>query len=1676
MITSLSSANLVNENVRRSADNFSFTDTIASFVNNRKFLEGYRNFKNGIDDKKSYIWEVLSAIGESTSEVIYNNTLNFIDNISNIDLCKVKALNSILSSFGLSYNILNSYNIFPLEIKNIIDVLSINKKYLLNSNVLKENLIKEISSYTISTGTNYIDDEKYFQYLSSIFYNLISDIINQSYCDELSGYDFKIFRKISQNILYGYIESKLNTDDTILKLKKQYNIEDFDYLTVVDNIENGIEFLENYDGIKKTILNYEIADRVKAKYSVYPETRYSYYKEKEVLSYFEFLKNRYYSINSDILSQNIYSINPNYFIYDGKTQIQFIKYDSEIKIYKLTSKETSENKDFIKVDDGFISYEEVISTVVKNLVELTLNIAKIREKVKLSLQKNYMKGTFNLLSYIINEFLIEYSSSNKILLQEASDNNTINSFKKHIQDDIELIEYYDQTEYFNLSTETSKLAKNKKYINDRFWENNQNQYKNNLKFAFSEQQIEKFYLSTLNFKNNVTEKQNSLMSFLSTIYSAGANKSYVTEDNKKIISLKKSLSTDNINIFKRFSGIDQVGNVPYYNHKNVTHSSYQVHPYLYNFIEVSRYDSVIKNSFQNDINQQLEDFYVLQNISSCIGDYGEVLNVALNNLYDFSGYRSGYEKSNHEINTSTKNVKNMVIDFDGAFYLDAINDLRLNEKGLSTFNKCCEEISSAATSIENEEPTYYEKYYAHLNLNLKQLKYIANQLQEYVTAIKPIVSSYKNLSSVFDIYKYASDIYGNKYILYKKYNSENPSYIEKQNTKGELWIRLKDHPIAFPAFAGKNVQIDHNSKNNYNNLIDSIINGVICEETYKDEPCKYFYDMEFDETKQYIILAYYPINNSALSAYTFNGSDIIDNSQFLICKIIEQYNDISEFTELQLNSDRSTKLDGYQNNDIIQLNKDGYTFQGFFKYNRNLGISFIKKHIENKNNNLEYQLPLSNTVDLKVVNINLQQNKQYTYFDQINLDNPLYFSSSEIKFNYYDNKLVFCTPIKISNFENSLSIQNYIGASDLKNENAGTIDYIANAQSNTQQGEMNSIDMLDEFIGITEFILDSKIGIKKYNDTKYFNLHSDPSYIPAYPGINGKINFSNNNYYKNNNYYNIELLGSSKNIDSLIQNVDINDTYSNIDDIAEKIKANIHGRVYESYNEDLDSSLQLFKSPYLSSVENESEINWKIQLDNNFENISNLIVFIYNKRTNGKNPYFIGNLSSLYENTELNYTKNYNFSEISCGNIKIAGTYDYFSSLINKSDSNEIYNIDSIFSEFSKDNNILNIKFIKENKILPSWIEFNSINVILININDLKIFNQYHYLDINNKLSGNVLYKDGNIIDQRKFLLNNQVVNLSDYSLDNYQNLYDVPYLSGDGLPFKYSEENVYNLSSKYYFVTGINTEYPKRLSDSFFQLNFNQINKQNNDSAFNESNLFIIQCNSSTQLSDLGKYKIPLYFFNNSSVRVFETYLSNDNEFKYDKVDPRFLNFVKFSGAVQDTEKKLSTEYILPNNLNIEIFNSECENIISKINKKYNSNLSICTSEFMAEQLDTINYLDFDSSDLSVYTKKDLDKYMNIYVNYKLNPDNKITLYFNYINYLNTPFIQKSQNGFKQHIINNTYLKLDSGENGILNIILQLKYYTSKFKVNGYTNIVAASYQIYNISDDKPKFLIYKK
>ena len=107
--------------------------------------------------------------------------------------------------------------------------------------------------------------------------------------------------------------------------------------------------------------------------------------------------------------------------------------------------------------------------------------------------------------------------------------------------------------------------------------------------------------------------------------------------------------------------------------------------------------------------------------------------------------------------------------------------------------------------------------------------------------------------------------------------------------------------------------------------------------------------------------------------------------------------------------------------------------------------------------------------------------------------------------------------------------------------------------------------------------------------------------------------------------------------------------------------------------------------------------------------------------------------------------------------------------------------------------------------------------------------------------------------------------------------------------------------------------------------------------------------------------------------------------------------------------------------------------------------------------------------------SREQVEELSRIYVNYRKceNAGGKgIQLYFNYMNYLNSPYLCVRDGRVYVDLVDNTYLSLKPDEDGVLDVVTQFRYYKGG-TLCGYRNVKLASYRIYNISDDKPKFLI---
>ena len=110
---SLSGYQNINSAVRYSADEFDFSGTLGDFIGNAEFSYGNEDYKAEVSaikrgervvpSAKSNIWHALSAIGQDIGEITYANVKNYIDIVSNVDMCKTRSLVSMMKNMDMDY-------------------------------------------------------------------------------------------------------------------------------------------------------------------------------------------------------------------------------------------------------------------------------------------------------------------------------------------------------------------------------------------------------------------------------------------------------------------------------------------------------------------------------------------------------------------------------------------------------------------------------------------------------------------------------------------------------------------------------------------------------------------------------------------------------------------------------------------------------------------------------------------------------------------------------------------------------------------------------------------------------------------------------------------------------------------------------------------------------------------------------------------------------------------------------------------------------------------------------------------------------------------------------------------------------------------------------------------------------------------------------------------------------------------------------------------------------------------------------------------------------------------------------------------------------------------------------------------------------------------------------------
>lgn len=1691
------------ENIKKNSNNFSFIDTVVELAVNKEFTKGYNELLFGKNNENTYIWSALSAIGQDVSETIFENILNYIDNVANIDTCNIKALKSMCKVLGITNNgILQNLEHIPVEILQLIDIFSINKKYLESfknssapfyNDLLLSSMaatfknkasisasIKE-SEFVFDKNTCYIEDKNslensynvdmgfendvYEKYIVEAFSTLIKNNLYATYDGQVDSKDF-IFKNLNSYLIQidkGEIENiNQNLDlpyrENVEAIRRNLNLPlTFNPYIIADNIDQGNDFISNYTGNERYLILIVLDFRTKEKFKrdsnlsgIYeinrPLTKFSYYKEKKFIDYLKFvnLYNNYLKNGSDNTFLNnfeTYNLDNNY------SEIL----SANANLTELITELNSE------------SYN-IINLVAENLKEICLSLVDIREKLKTQCQRNYMRGTFLLISYIINEYL-----KNDVKKQYSSLSSNID---KMMRDDIGIIEYDDLTEYFNIKTESSEDAYNANIVNARYWESESNISEGMIGLAIDT--IDNFYLNKMNLKTSVSATRD----FLDIIYELGATKTYIDgradspETDSVIISevidevkekdindsrVKErydAISAYQYNMFLKYNGTE-IGWNPYFNWKNETHSSYQVHPYLYNFVEHNNsLINTVKNAFYNDANENLISVLLTPEISTHIGEVGNILNIWKDDIIDYSGYRSRYEINNQSKDNDYIDIANY---YDGIFYPEAVAEFALSAQNENKFKElifCVEnrytgqDIFNALSNSNNlvfntflKEHNYQPSLFSEFRIYLDEYKnkeatlnkelefgdssssyvkeliidfnnfkkkmpktfydkwyHFANLLTQDAINLATNLDVYKDdildlVSGDYDIYKYTLDKFGNSIALYKQYKNLSVDFEEKQNTSGRIWFKKAGHPIGFPFTKSGDII-------NFKDDLITIYDFFDIEQTSDYE---HLLLVSKEETKDTIE----ETEDTIITIVKPTTEDIIDTAHK--GEFIKQYN--------------WTKFN-YNTNSIIKNPKD-YKFGGIFQHgNGDVVISFFKTEFKNSNNDNKYIVSIKDFI-FPEEDFVKENSYDIEYFTTISA-----MENTPCKLSFLNGKYAI---VWLANIESKPFVgSNYIGVnSNIKEHDSTEIEildsnygefYDISSYVQEKEDEVNSFEIFSTYIAMLEF----DTSYNTPTTLKYYNLNSDASYIPLYSGINGFIRTWASKYYADQEIKSIELLGSSYNkLLSSAFNFE-NNMYEDEDgkftaDDPTNFVSTV-SRIYENYN--ISSTYMTYYNKFMKLEDGVYKWSQTLMSSINETNLSDYHCFLYNINSSVTVPIFKGKLSdeeikttyiSVMTKGNEYYFNNRNISKFT---TEVAGTPDVFNYTVNSNsdiiteesflETNSIFGVEDVSVEYNDKDNILNITFKPIDPERNYVIEGHTL-LLIIYKEDLGQYSDYHYMTHHNIWPYSAEYSSNDLLS----------VDLSNYTS------FDDPAISGmfttGNIVFKINEE-----SDATYL------KYPNRAIDDTLNDIFeaSQSTYLQLSNIFDSKNTYVLELEKPKTIADMiGEVEMDIFSGTEQCMRVKEEYLSvihNISRFDETQISSYLMGFYddKDDGFIKCTDT---------------------------------------TNKPIPER--KIKY---------TVTESDVKDFLKLYVNFAKDEDGQIILFFNYNNLFLSPYLYQRNNGkFYVEFKPETYKKIKPNESTNLDIVIQIKYFNQVGEVCGIKDIPVLSYKIYNVSDDKPKFII---
>lgn len=748
------------EDIGTAGSEFTFTGKLAEFAGNEEWTNGYLSISDGGVARNDYstMWEMLSAGTEDCGNRIYREIRSYIDKVGNVDTCGLHALKNFADMLNFKDDLIDADMRFPSEIMGLVEIFSVNSAYLLNKADKVSDFVLSNSILDADTaerfGDSLKDREKFKSFVANVIYNTLFKFLTLKvgkFDDgKTADYDKEIWRCNISRFTDKLWSDDVETDSEVFALKSELGVgKSFTEKVQADKVISGEKMLSDFSYEEQKVISAEIKAR-KTRYSDAGQMRYYYMRVFKVLEYFRFVTLTY---------RKIYELS---------------EYD--ISSDKFVVNDISNG--FSLVVNNYADYEidkSVVHKVAEWIADFCINVSYARARVKRQSQKNMMKGTKRLIVDSIKEFILEQIDADT---WKNFKNSILFDAKLNVDFGVSLIEYADNTEYFNIEKDTDVVDSQKNDLNPQYWK----KYGDSAN-AFSKEETLSFYNRMFSDRKRFSENGEeggddaaNLYEFLKLLFEGGAS-SAINSDYfavSETLTAKSGSEVQSVSsvgiaektaaVFEKFSGDPDISDKYYLNIKNTFHPSYQIHPFVQGFEEYNvAYTSVMNlvNSFSDTIETSIA------RLSDRIDKIGCTINFWYNWNEDFTGYSTNFEKGGSD------------------------SDSKVNQDSPFNFDALQEFITFPDEYILNILQGMNKYYISDLSgkplFSSSELSIEISRLQKYRQEIMDVSGK--------AIYKYAKDFYGNIYILYKDEEDRT-----NRNALGNVWIRMKNHPIAFPLF------------------------------------------------------------------------------------------------------------------------------------------------------------------------------------------------------------------------------------------------------------------------------------------------------------------------------------------------------------------------------------------------------------------------------------------------------------------------------------------------------------------------------------------------------------------------------------------------------------------------------------------------------------------------------------------------------------------------------------------------------------------------------------------------------------------------------------------------------------------------------------------------------------